>query len=82
MELAIELLSRLLENRKINVTFPGLNLSAPEILEAASYQALCEIQRIIRDDTLSDTECFQKIEAIICIFEKFGSDGGNRHDFG
>ena len=82
LELAIELLAKLLAHRDIHVTFPGLNFSAAEMLEAVSYQALCEIQRIIRDDTLSDAECFQKIEEIVCTFEKLGSNGGSRHDFG
>ena len=82
MELATELLSKLLENRQVNVTFPGLRLSAAEILESASYQALCQIHDILCDDTLSDQECFQKIEQIVCVFEGLGSGCGNRHDFG
>lgn len=81
MELAAELLGKLLENRQINITFPGLNLTAPDILEAASYQALCQIQDILRDDTLDDPECFQKIEEIVQVFERMGTDCGCRHDF-
>lgn len=81
MQLAAELLGKLLENRQINVTFPGLNLTAPDILEAASYQALCQIQDILRDDTLDDPECFQKIEEIVRVFERIGTDCGSRHDF-
>lgn len=57
-------------------------IHADKILESKCYQALCEIQRIIRDDRLSDKECFMKIEQIICVFEALGSDGGARHDFG
>ena len=37
MQLATELLAKLLENQQINVTFPNLNLTAPELLEASSY---------------------------------------------
>ena len=86
MELAAELLGKLLENRQINVTFPGLKLTAPDILEAASYQALCQIQDILRDDTLDDDTlddpaCFQKIEEIVQVFEQIGADCGSRHDF-
>lgn len=81
MELAAELLGKLLENRQINVTFPGLKLTAPDILEAASYQALCQIQDILRDDTLDDPACFQKIEEIVQVFEQIGADCGSRHDF-
>lgn len=81
MELAAELLGKLLENRQINITFPGLNLTAPDILEAASYQALCQIQDILRDDTLDDPECFQKIEEIVQVFERMDTDCGCRRDF-
>lgn len=81
MELAAELLGKLLENRQINVTFPGLKLTAPDILEAASYQALCQIQDILRDDTLDDPACFQRIEKIVQVFERIGADCGSRHDF-
>ena len=81
MELAVELLAKILENRKVSVTFPGLNLTAPDILEAASYQALCQIQDILRDDTLDDPECFCKIEEIVRVFEKMGSGCGGRHDY-
>lgn len=82
MDLAIQLLSNLLERRQISVTFPGLNLTAQEMLEASSYQALCQIKEILCDDSLSDPECFEKIERIVCLFEHMGSGCGSRHDFG
>lgn len=82
MDLAIQLLSHLLERRQISVTFPGLNLTAQEMLEASSYQALCQIKEILCDDSLSDPECFEKIERIVCLFEHMGSSCGSRHDFG
>ena len=53
-----------------------------EILELHSYQALQKIKAIINDDSLTDSECFMKIEEIINIFETLGSGGGTRHDFG
>lgn len=37
---------------------------------------------MIEDDGLDDPACFQKIEAIVRVFETLGSNGGNRHDFG
>lgn len=82
MDLAIQLLSKLLERRQIRVTFPDLNLTAQEMVEASSYQALCQIREILRDDSLSDPECFEKIERIVCLFEQMGSNCGSRHDFG
>lgn len=47
-----------------------------------SYKALEKIRAILADDALSDAECFRKIEAIVCILEELGGDGGGRHDFG
>ena len=82
MDLAIQLLSKLLERRQIRVTFPDLNLTAQEMVEASSYQALCQIREILRDDSLSDPECFEKIERFVCLFEQIGSNCGSRHDFG
>ena len=45
-------------------------------------QTAKEIVAILADDALSDAECFRKIEAIVCILEELGGDGGGRHDFG
>ncbi len=35
----------------------------------------------MRDDSLSDAECFEQIEMVICVLEEIGSNGGVRHDF-
>lgn len=53
-----------------------------EWLEGKCYQALKEIQTVLNDDSLDDKVCFMRIEKIIEIYEKLGSDGGIRHDFG
>ena len=37
MELAAARLAKLLEGQTVNITFPGLALTAPELLEASSY---------------------------------------------
>jgi len=50
-----------------------------EIIELKSIQVLQKIKAVIENDSLSDFEC---VEEIVYIFEEFGSDGGNRHDFG
>ena len=81
MELAVELLAHLLENRKVEVAFPGLDLTAAELLEAASYQALRRIHAILRDNSLSDADCFRQIESVIRVFERLGADCADRHDF-
>ncbi len=84
MDLSEEILLHLLERReaKIEVTFPGLNFTAAELVESAAYCALAQIKKILEDDSLQDEECFGKIEAIVREFERLGSGCGNRHDFG
>ena len=51
-------------------------------LEGKCYHALKEIQTVLNDDSLDDPECFMRIEQIVEIFERLGSNGGTRHDFG
>jgi len=43
------------------------------------YNALSEIHSLVKDENLSDFAC---VEKIIQVFERAGSDGGFRHDFG
>ena len=81
MELWQEIFCNLLKEEKIAISFPQIS-DISDLLDSQCYCALKEIQQTIKDDTLSDKECFMKIEEIICVFEKIGSNGGNRHDFG
>ena len=78
MELYKDVLAKMLSQEELHVTFPNLQLNTNEIIETQSYLALQKIQTIIQNDDLSDFEC---IEEIVCLFEKLGSNGGNRHDF-
>ncbi len=73
---------RALITGEIQVRFDGVGVTVGEIIEGKCYQALQEIREILDDHTLSDENCFARIEQIICVFEKLGSDGGSRHDFG
>ncbi len=82
MELYKEILVEVLSRERAEVRFPGLEMDAEKMVETVCYRALCRIRDIIRDDSLSDKECFHKIEEIICTLEELGSDGGDRHDFG
>ena len=82
MELGIEILARFLAQQNVQITFPNLELNAREIVQLQCYQALRKIQEIVRDDTLEDGQCFERIERIVCTLEELGSDGGTRHDFG
>lgn len=78
MELYRELLIQILGEEDVRITCVDLN----ELLESRCYQALKEIKAVLQDDGLDDAACFAKIEAIVCIFEEMGSNGGFRHDFG
>lgn len=82
MELNVEILAHFLAQENAQIIFPQLQLNAKDIVEMQCYQTLRKIQEIVRDDTLEDKECFERIEAIICAFEAIGSNGGSRHDFG
>lgn len=82
MQLYKEILTQILSNQEIHITFPNLNINPTVIIQSESYQALQKIKAVIHDDSLTDNECFMKIEEIICIFEALGSNGGTRHDFG
>jgi hypothetical protein len=82
MKLFQEMLVKLLEKETAQVTFPDLDTDPAKLIELKSYWALSRIKRIIEDDSLSDAECFQKIEQILQTFEALGSGGGNCHDFG
>ncbi len=81
MELYQQLLINILEKEEIHIIFPNLNIDAKEIVELQSYRALLKIKAIIDDDCLTDTECFARIEEIVSVFERMGSNGGFRHDF-
>ncbi len=82
MELGVEILSHYLAQENARIVFPELRLSAAEIVEKQCYQILLKIRDIVRDDSLDDGECFERIERIVCEFEEIGVDCGNRHDFG
>lgn len=62
--------------------FSDLMVPADKIVALTCYKMLCEIKRILEDDTFEDHECFMRIERIVCLFEKLESHCGNRHDFG
>lgn len=78
MELLQEILCHVLADKKVQVSFSGLaDTEIIKIAELECYKALQKIKAI-----LEDSECFYRIEEIVCVFEDLGSDCGNRHDFG
>lgn len=82
MDLYREILTEALARQKAEISFPQLHLRPEEVVEQTCYRVLNEICRIIRDDTLSDPECFAKIEAIVSVLEDAGIHTGGRHDWG
>ena len=83
MELYQEILCHMLANEKVQVSFPNLiNTDVTKIVELEFYKALGKIKAILENDALTDSECFQQIEEIVCTFEELGSGSCNRHDFG
>lgn len=82
MELYKEMLIQMLQNEKMQISFPDLDADLHKLLESQCYQALCKIKAILADETLEDASCFAKIEEIVCAFESLGSSGSGRHDFG
>lgn len=83
MELLQEILCHVLADKKVQVSFSGLaDTEIIKIAELERYKALQKIKAILEDDSLEDSECFYRIEEIVCVFEDLGSDCGSRHDFG
>lgn len=52
-----------------------------ELMDSAACRTLEEIRKVLDDDRLDDQNCFQRIEEIVRLYEKLGSNGGSRHDF-
>lgn len=81
MELLKDIIYDKIEKDEINVIILGKNTDIYKLLESTCYKALNDIKTILENDSLSDEECFLKIEEIIRVFERLGSNCGNRHDF-
>lgn len=83
MDLYLDLLAKILARGEVQIHFSGVEMEdANRLVCETCYRALCEIKKVIEDDTLEDPECFMRIEKIICVLEDLGSNGGTRHDFG
>ena len=81
MELYKEILTRVLEKEEIHVIFPNLQIDPSRIVAMECYRVLRNIKEIVEDESLSDPECYLRIEEIVLQLEELGSDGKNRHDF-
>lgn len=62
----------------INSWIEDFEIDADDIANTVAIKILAEIQEIIKNDSYSD---FERIEEIVCVFEKYKIDFGNCHDF-
>lgn len=80
MDLYKEILIEMLLNEQTDTNFTSLQVDLENALNSKCYTALNQIKSIIGDDSLSDNESYNKIEAIVNLFKQFGIDSGNRHN--
>ncbi len=80
MELAKELFNLYLRRALSEIDSIDID-DLKRIVESESYRALRKIKEIICDDSLEDSDCFDRIEKIVCLFDEMGIDSGGRHDF-
>lgn len=74
------LLAAMISRGRMYCNFFQFDLNA--LMETQCHTMLKQIKAILEDDTLEDPACFQRIEAIMGIFEGLGIAIANRHDFG
>lgn len=77
MKIKVELLKTHISDF-INSRIEDFEIDADNIANTVAIKILTEIQEIIKNDGYSD---FERIEEIVCVFEKYKIDFGNCHDF-
>lgn len=82
MELYHDMLCKILESEEFQILLPKWKMSIEGMIEMKCYLALNEIKKILENETLNDSDCFESIEKIIAVFESLGSGIKERHDFG
>ena len=77
MEIKLDLLKKYICDT-IDNQLCDFEIDADKIADTTAIKALSEIQSIISDHSNSD---FDAVEKIVCVFEKYHLDFGERHDF-
>ena len=77
MKIKVELLKTHISDF-INSRIEDFEIDADDIANTVAIKILAEMQEIIKNDSYSD---FERIEEIVCVFEKYKIDFGNCHDF-
>ena len=83
MELDTVLLRQMEKSVLLDTVYDEQRLSEAAmqaLLRERCVQALTAIRRVLDEDAPDET-CFEKIEAIVRVYEAVGADGGARHDF-
>ena len=80
MELIRELFVSFLKSGALEIAISN-NADFESFAERRCCKMLEEIRQIIREETLEDKECFERIEKIVRLLESNGIDCGDRHDF-
>ena len=62
----------------INNNIGEFEIDAQEIADTTAISILREIQMILANNDYSD---FEIVENIVCVFERYGVDAGNCHNF-
>ena len=62
----------------LKTTFENCAIDVNNIANTKAITALNAIKEVLSNNNLSD---FDAIEEIVCIFEEYGIDTGDRHDF-
>ena len=80
MELWKELLISGLQNENYHFDYIS-DKKLIKIINDKCYEVLLQSKKIIEDDSLTDKDCFIKMEELLCVLEK-NNIFFNRHDFG
>ena len=83
MELDTALLRQMEKSVLLDTVYDKRRLSEAAmqaLLRERCCQALTAIRRVL-NEAAQDEACFEKIEAIVRVYEAIGADGGARHDF-
>ncbi len=80
MKLYMEIIEDILM-KEIENSYKKKEFDFNKVVNDRCYIILEEIIRIIKDDSLNDRECFNKIEKIVSLLEENNIATGNRHDF-
>ncbi len=77
----MELYERILCETLAREILPSLELDAKSLVEMKCYQAIVRIYEVLNTDSLTDRECFDRIEEIVTARDFLGTGAGSRHDF-